>query len=100
MSKLKHIVLFKFKEGVTPEQFEPHFNQLLDLTEEIDGIEDYVFGANNSPQNLSQGYTHGFVMTFADDQVREKYLAHPELQRIRGEVDPKTDGIVVFDFEL
>jgi hypothetical protein len=100
MSKLKHIVLFKFKEGITEEVLQPYFDQLLDLTENIEGIEDYVFGKNISLENLDHGYTHGFVMTFADSSVRETYLKSSELQRIRAEVDPKTDSAVVFDFEL
>ena len=40
MAKVKHIALLKFKEGTTPEQIDQTFDQLLELSESIDGIEE------------------------------------------------------------
>ena len=71
MAKIKHIVFLKFKPDTSAEQIEQVFNDLLDVTEGIPGIEDYVAGANNSPEGLSQGYTHALVMTFTDAAARD-----------------------------
>ncbi len=100
MSKVKHIALFKFKEGTTEEQIDKVFEQLMDLSENVEGIEDYVSGPNNSPENMSQGYTHGYVMTFADTTARDAYLPHPEHESFKTNVAPMLESSVVLDFEV
>ncbi|MEW6305419.1 MAG: Dabb family protein, partial [Verrucomicrobiota bacterium] len=60
----------------------------------------YVSGVNNSPEGLSNGYTHGFVMTFESADARDAYLPHPEHEKIRGLLQGVVDSVTVFDFEL
>lgn len=100
MPKVKHIALVKFKEGTTSEQIDQLFESLLDLTENVEGIDDYVSGENSSPENLNKGYTHGFVMSFHDAAARDAYLVHPEHEKIKASILPLVDDIVVFDFEV
>jgi len=100
MSKVKHIGLVKFKEGTGEGQIDDLFNQLLDLSESVEGIEDYVSGPNSSPEGLNQGFTHGFVMTFTDAAARDTYLSHPEHQKVKDTFLPMIDSIAIFDFEV
>jgi hypothetical protein len=100
MPKVKHIVLIKFKASVAPEQIDDLFNQLLDLTENVDGIEDYVSGPNSSPEGLNKGFTHALIMSFHDSAARDAYLAHPEHEKVKTTFLPLIDDIVVFDFEV
>ncbi|HEY1172920.1 MAG TPA: Dabb family protein [Verrucomicrobiae bacterium] len=100
MSKVKHIALFKFKPEVTDDQITDIFDQVLNATEEIPGIEDYVSGPNNSPEGLNQGYTHGFVMTFVDAASRDGYLTHAEHEKIKQLLQANVDSVLAFDFEL
>ena len=100
MAKIKHIALFKFKEGTTEEQIQKTFDELIELSENVPGIEDYVAGANNSPEGLNKGYTHGFVMTFTDAKARDAYIPHPEHERVKAVVLPLVEEAVVFDFEV
>jgi uncharacterized protein YggL (DUF469 family) len=100
MAKVKHIALFKFKEGASAEQIDNVFNEFLDITETIPGIEDYVSGANCSPEGLNQGHTHGFVMTFTDMAALTAYLPHPEHERVKAGMSAHVDSVIVFDFEL
>jgi len=100
MSKVKHIVLLKFKSDTTPAQIEDTFNLLLEITEAIPGIEDYVSGENNSPESLSQGYTHGVVMTFSDAAARDAYLSHEEHGRFKTAALPLIETVAVLDFEV
>jgi Stress responsive A/B Barrel Domain len=100
MAKVKHIALLKFKDGVTSEQIAQLFDAVLEITESIDGIEDYVSGTNISNEGFSQGYTHGFVMTFHDVAARDAYLGHPEHERIKGILLELMANGIVFDFEL
>jgi hypothetical protein len=100
MSKVKHIALVKFKEGTSEQQIEKIFDEILDITEAIPGIEDYVSGTNMSPENLNQGYTHGLTMTFTDAAARDSYLTHPEHERVQALIQPSVDSVLVFDFEV
>jgi hypothetical protein len=100
MSKVKHIALIKFKNGTPQDEVEKCFNEILDITESIPGIEDYVSGMNSSPEGLNQGYTHGFVMTFENAAARDVYLTHPEHERFKALILPHVETVVVFDFEL
>lgn len=99
-NKIKHMALIKFKEGTAQENVDRVLEQLLDLTENVPGIEDYVAGTNNSPEGLNEGFTHGFVMTFSDAGVRDAYLTHPEHQRVKTEVMPYIDRVLILDFEV
>lgn len=100
MSKVKHIAFLKFKSGTTPEQIDEVFNQLLELSETIPGIEDYVAGPNNSPEGLSAGFSHGFVMTFTDAAARDAYLPHAEHEKFKAAALPFVDNVAVVDFEV
>lgn len=99
-NKVKHVALIKFKEATAQENVDRVFEQILDLTENVPGIEDYVAGTNNSPESLNDGFTHGFVMTFSDAGARDSYLSHPEHERVKTEVMPYIDRVLVFDFEV
>ena len=100
MSKVKHIALIKFKEGTSTEQIDSFFDQIMDITETIPGVEDYVSGSNCSPEGMNQGFTHGFIMTFSDAAARDAYLPHPEHERVKALVLPHAESVAVFDFEV
>jgi hypothetical protein len=100
MAKVKHVALIKFKAGTADEQIQKIFDEILDLTETVPGIEDYVSGVNNSPEGLNQGFTHGFVMTFTDAAARDAYLPHPEHERVKTLALPQIESVIVFDFEV
>ena len=100
MSKIKHIALFKFKADTSPEQIDQVFQEIMDLSETIPGIEDYVSGPNTSSENLNDGFTHAFVMTFTDAAARDVYLPHPEHERVKASIFPHIEKVVVLDFEV
>ena len=100
MPAVKHIALFNFKAGTSQEQIDKVLEELLDLSEMVAGVQDYVAGTNNSPENLNQGFTHGFVMTFENVAARDAYLPHPDHERVKASVLPFIDSVLVLDFEI
>lgn len=100
MSKVKHIVLLKFKDGTTDEQVAKFFDDVLDLSETVPGIDDYVSGTNCSPEGRTMGMTHGFIMTFSDVAARDAYIVHPEHERFKTMALASVDSVVIFDFEV
>ncbi|WP_297765346.1 Dabb family protein, partial [uncultured Muriicola sp.] len=77
-SVLRHVVLFKFKEGTTKKQLEEVENAFVALKNKIPEIESLEWGQNNSPEGLNKGFTHCFFLTFASEAAREVYLPHPD----------------------
>ena len=100
MAKVDHIVLIKFKEGTSPEKVDQIFDEFLDISETIPGIENFVSGPNTSPEGLNQGFTHAFVMTFCDSMARDAYLHHPEHERVKTLATEVFEAVLVVDFEL
>ena len=100
---VKHCVLLKFGSGADPAAIEGCFAELAALRSTIPGLLDFHGGANTSPEGLSRGYTHGFVMTFDTAEHRDAYLPHPDHQAAAGRLVALTeggvDGILVLDFE-
>jgi hypothetical protein len=100
MSKVKHVVLLKFKEGTTEEQIAKFFDDVLDLSETVPGIDDYVSGTNCSPEGRSQDLSHGFIMTFSDVAARDAYIVHPEHERFKTMAMTMVETTLIFDFEV
>lgn len=96
--KLQHVVLFQFKAGTTPEQvaqIEEAFAALPAKIPEIKGLE---WGTNVSPENKAEGFTHCFLVTFADEAGRDIYLPHPAHKEFGGIVGPHIEKVLVVDF--
>jgi hypothetical protein len=95
---LRHVVLFQFKESVTPEQVKEVVDAFAALPEKIDAIEDFEWGTDVSVENKSAGFTHGFVVTFRNEAGRDAYLPHPAHQKFVELVGPRLEGALVFDY--
>ena len=95
---LRHVVLFKFKEGATPEQIKQVEDAFRALPGKIDLIRGFEWGTNVSSENLSQGYTHCFFLTFASDKDRDAYLVHPAHKEFGKLLGPYLDKVTVVDF--
>ena len=95
---LRHVVLFKFKEDATEEQIREVEEEFAALPEKIDAIEAFEWGTDNSPEMLSKGFTHCFLVTFRDEEGREEYLPHDDHQAFVGIVKPVLEDVLVVDY--
>ncbi len=97
-----HIVLIKVRADVAPEDVQRAFDTLAALQGQIPGLLAFRGGANTSPEGRTQGFTHGFVMEFADAAARDAYLPDPRHQAaaagLRAIREPE-GGVLVFDFD-
>ncbi|MBI3881488.1 MAG: Dabb family protein [Verrucomicrobia bacterium] len=100
MSKINHVVLLKFKEGTTEETVTQIFDQVLELSENVPGIENYTGGPNNSPEGLAQGFTHAFVITFSDAAARDAYLTNADHGKFKDAALPHVENVAIVDFEV
>src|SRR5579871_4225564 len=74
---IKHIVLLPFKSSLSKHEIETIMLSLGELQKTIPQILSFSCGENNSPENLHQGYLHGFIMEFKNESDRAIYLDHP-----------------------
>src|SRR2546429_7025213 len=92
---IKHVALVRFKQATPDGAKADFFIGVGNLCEAVPGILDYSWGENNSPEGLSQGHTHGFVMTFQDARTRDGYLAHPPHSKVVEKVLPHVNSAVL-----
>jgi len=95
---LRHVVLFKFTDVSTPEDIKKVEDAFAVLPGKINLIKDYEWGTNSSPENLNQGLTHCFFVTFASDKDRDDYLVHPAHQAFVEVLKPHLDKVTVVDY--
>jgi Stress responsive A/B Barrel Domain len=98
---IRHIVLVRFKPDADTSKI---FAALKALQGTIDGIISITAGADNSPEGLQRGNTHGFAVDFRDANSRDAYLPHPEHQKVGSMIvaaaEGGTEGITVVDWEV
>ncbi len=95
---LRHVVIFKFKDGTAAadiKKVEDAFRALPSKIKEIKSIE---WGTNNSPENLNQGFTHCFFLTFNSEADRAVYLPHPDHKAFGKILGPYLDKVLVLDY--
>ena len=95
---LRHVVLFKFTDASKPEDVKKVEDAFGALKGKISLIKDYEWGANSSPENLNQGLTHCFFVTFHSDKDRDDYLVHPDHQAFVEVLKPYLDKVTVIDY--
>jgi hypothetical protein len=95
---LRHVVIFKFKDTSTPQQIKTVEDAFSALPGKINTIVGYEWGTNVSPENLAQGFTHCFLVTFKDVTGRDFYLPHPAHKEFGKILGPHLDKVLVIDF--
>ncbi len=95
---LRHVVMFKFKDESTKEQIATIEKAFGELPEKIATIKGYEWGTNVSKENKSQGFTHCFVVTFADQKGLDVYGPHAAHQAFVKLLLPNLDKVLVLDF--
>jgi len=96
---VRHVVLFAYKSGATPEQVKAVQDKFFDLKNKIDGIISIEGGPDISPEKMQQGFTHPFMVTFKSVAARDAYLPHPAHKEFGTFLGQYLDKVLVVDFE-
>lgn len=94
----RHVVCFKFKDDATGNQITAIEKAFAALPSKISSITDYEWGTNVSPENLAQGYTHCFIVSFKNKKGLEAYLPHKDHKAFVEQLLPILDKAFVIDF--
>jgi Stress responsive A/B Barrel Domain len=96
--ELRHVVLFKLKDGAPEDSVQLMVNAFKALATKIKSVKRFEFGLNNSPENLNQGFTHCFVLTFISEKDRDAYLPNPDHKAFVAAYSPIIDKACVVDY--
>ncbi len=97
-TKLRHVVLFSFKDDASPADIRKVEQAFSALPGKIPQIKGYEWGINNSPEGLNDGLTHCFLVTFDSEGDRAIYLPHPAHKAFVKVLDPFMEKAVVVDY--
>jgi heme-degrading monooxygenase HmoA len=95
---LRHIVMYKFKDDVTPAQLKEVIDAFAALPKKVDTIVGFEHGTNVSKEGKSEGFTHVFVVTFKNEADLAAYLIHPAHEAYVKVVRDRREKVVVFDY--
>lgn len=74
---VRHVVVFRYKADASAEKIQRITDAFAALQGQIPGILAFEHGVNNSPEQLNQGFTHVYQLTFTNAAARDAYLVHP-----------------------
>jgi hypothetical protein len=95
---LRHVVMFKFLDSATPEDVKKVETSFAALAKKLKIVKGFEWGKNSSPENLNQGLTHCFLVTFSSDKDRDEYLIHPDHKAFVDILMPYLDKATVLDY--
>jgi hypothetical protein len=95
---LRHVVMFKFKDTSKSEDIKKVEEAFRALPSKLRIIKDFEWGKNNSPENLNQGLTHVFLVTFSSEKDRDTYLTDKDHQAFVEILKPHLDKVTVLDY--
>ena len=95
---LKHVVLFRFKEGTPQATIDHLVDEYRALPTKIETMKHFEWGVDVSVENRNEGFTHCFITTFDNPAGLEIYLPHPAHVAYVEELKPHLDGLLVVDF--
>ena len=97
---IRHLVLLRFANETPPVERAGIETAFEALPAQIGGITAFEWGTDLSPEGLSKGFTHAFLLTFADAAARDAYLPHPAHQAFVRRLKPYLDDVLVLDYAI
>lgn len=95
---LRHVVLFKFKDSSSIADIKKVEDAFRALHSKIKQIKSFEWGINNSSEELNQGFTHCFTLSFLSEKDRAVYLPHPAHKAFGATLQPILDKVLVIDY--
>jgi len=96
--ELRHVVMFGWKAGSDSAAINRIVTAFRALPEKIKTIKRFEWGINNSPENLNQGLTYCFLVTFASEKDRNDYIVNPDHKAFTQLLPGILEKVTVFDY--
>nr|XP_043625151.1 stress-response A/B barrel domain-containing protein HS1 [Erigeron canadensis] len=99
MGEVKHILLAKFKDGLSEQQIHDLIKGYANLVNHVEPMKSFRWGKDVSIENLHQGFTHVFESTFETTEGIATYLAHPAHVEFATGFLAQLDKVLVIDYK-
>lgn len=96
--KVRHVVLFQWKDSATPQQIEAVVNAFSELPAKIPQIKAYEHGHSQSVEGLNADLDHAFLVTFETFDDLRTYIDHPAHKEFVAKLRPILERPVVVDY--
>ncbi|KAG8390073.1 hypothetical protein BUALT_Bualt01G0045500 [Buddleja alternifolia] len=97
--EVKHILLVKFKDGVTEQQIEELTKQFATLVHLVPSMKAFKWGKDVSIENMHQGFTRVFESTFESTEGIAEYIDHPDHVAFANRLRPQMENYLVVDYK-
>ncbi|KAL7123726.1 hypothetical protein ABFS83_14G001900 [Erythranthe nasuta] len=95
---VKHILLAKFKQGISEDQIDEYIKQYANLVNLVPSMKSFSWGKDVSVENLNDGFTHVFESTFESTQGIAEYISHPDHVQYANTLLPQLEKVLVVDY--
>ncbi|KDP37139.1 hypothetical protein JCGZ_06195 [Jatropha curcas] len=96
---VKHVLVAKFKEGISQDEIEKLIKGYANLVNLIEPMKAFHWGTDVSIENLHQGFTHVFESTFESTEGVAEYVAHPAHVEFANLFLPASEKVIVIDYK-
>ena len=96
--ELRHVVMFGWKAGADSAAINRVVMAFKALPGKIKTIKRFEWGVNNSPENLNQGLTYCFLVTFASEKDRNDYIVNPDHKAFTQLLPAIMEKVTVVDY--
>ena len=96
--ELRHVVMFGWKAGADSAAINRVVMAFKALPGKIKTIKRFEWGINNSPENLNQGLTYCFLVTFASEKDRNDYIVNPDHKAFTQLLPAIMEKVTVVDY--
>ncbi len=94
----RHIVLFAFHPTASDDELRRLSDDFAQLPSQISDIRAFERGFNISTEQLDQGFTHAFLLTFDDSAACDRYRNHPAHLAFVERLKPVLAKVLVVDY--
>jgi len=90
--------MFNWLPATSPEKIQELSQLFASLPSKIDVIQDFEWGTDISVEGLTKGFTHCYIVTFADEEGRNIYIPHPDHKAFGESLGSYVEDVLVLDF--
>ncbi|GJY00955.1 stress-response A/B barrel domain-containing protein HS1 [Tanacetum coccineum] len=99
MGEVKHILLAKFKDGISEQQIDDLIKGYANLVNHCETMKSFKWGKDVSIEHLHQGYTHVFESTFETTEGIAAYISHPAHVEFATVFLDQLEKVLVIDYK-
>ncbi|KAL3717536.1 hypothetical protein ACJRO7_009036 [Eucalyptus globulus] len=96
---VRRVLLFKFKAETAPDHVKQLIKDYSNLVNLVESLKTWHMGKDASIENLHEGFTHIFELTFEDAEGAAAYVVHPAHLEFHERIKPHLEKTSIIDYK-